>query len=227
MGRFLRGFIGFLAFSVHTVLHVSVGLEQLQTCITVDAGQKILQLRSPSSQFIKDFIPESDVGVVLNCAAIINLVNVRPENGKQAHGTGLARSIELASGKIIGIQLLFRVPDCFDFSVRGGIPVGKHHVMPTADYFSVPDDYTSERPSMSVGDAVQRFLNSLGHKWIFCLNVHILFRAIGEAHCAAVHALGIEGIVPGYELTMQITGPDNSEGFHLRGLCQGRYGQRK
>lgn len=142
-------------------------MKKPETGFPIQRDQKI-SADSPGAQhFVKNLIPKADRGIILNGGSEIYFLDIGPQAGGQAHGTGFSGGIEVASGKIMGFKMLFRIPDGGDFPVAGGIMVHEHHVVSPADDLSVPDHHGSEGSAVSGGDAVQGLLDGEIHKGVF------------------------------------------------------------
>ena len=80
-------------------------------------------------QFVVDErVVEADAGGVGLVVAVVNLVEVRPVDGAQAHGAGFTRGINFTSAKVEGAQLLAGGTDSTNFSMSRRIVVGRHAV---------------------------------------------------------------------------------------------------
>ena len=91
--------------SVYLMRHRKIIIKKLQAGVTIQANEIIPQLIPPASQRIKRFVSETDQTVVLNGAAIIYLVDIRPQARKQAHGTRLTGGVQLTAGQVIGAKI--------------------------------------------------------------------------------------------------------------------------
>ena len=75
--------------------------KQFQAGFTVYAGHITGQFLPAAGKLIKILVPEADLSVVLNGTAIVDSVNIGPENRVQTHGTWFSCGIQGASGQIV------------------------------------------------------------------------------------------------------------------------------
>ena len=142
-------------------------LKKPETGFPIQRDQKI-SADSPGAQhFVKNLIPKADRGIILNGGSEIYFLDIGPQAGGQAHGTGFSGGIEVASGKIMGFKMLFRIPDGGDFPVAGGIMGDQHHVVAAADDCAVPDHHRPERPAVTEMNAGSGFRYGQIHERVF------------------------------------------------------------
>ena len=93
---------------------------------------------------VNEVIPKDDGRGVCRRVPVIDGLDVGPDGGAEAHGTGVAGGVEDAAGEVMGAEGLAGGSDRLDFSVAGGIMPGENTVSPPPDDFVVPDDHGAE-----------------------------------------------------------------------------------
>ena len=122
--------------------------------------------------FVDEIIGEVDVAGVFFGVAVINAFQMGPVAGTEAHGAGLARSIDDAIGKVKGTQLLAGLPNGVDFGVGSGIVVNSDAVGTAGHDLAVLYDDSTERPS-TVAHALVGQTDGLTQEFlILCYDSH-------------------------------------------------------
>ena len=131
-------------------------------------------------EFLVDkVISKIDVTGVLLRVAIIHTAQVSPIDGAEAHGAGLARSVDDAVGEVEGAQFSAGLADGIDFSVGSRIVVEGDAVGAAGDDLTVFDDDGSKRAA-AVPHALVGQADGFSHKgFIFRCNSH---------HCRKIQA---------------------------------------
>ena len=118
--------------SVYLMFHIAVDLKQLQTGVTINTDQEIRQALPAAAELVEHLVPETDIGVIFDRAAIIDLADIGPENRVQAHRARFSCGIQFTSGQIVAVQRILGIADRGDLTVGGGILLLKHHVVKKA-----------------------------------------------------------------------------------------------
>lgn len=95
---------------------------------------------------VEEAVVEADFGGVVHRGCVVAVGNFCPDNGAQAHGTGLAGGVQDAVVEGEAVKFSAGVADCDNFSVVGGVVGDEHSVVAASNDFAslLVDDNRSE-----------------------------------------------------------------------------------
>lgn len=147
-----------------------VFLEEFQAGHAVQLCHEAGEFVAAAEDSVELVVTEADEAVVLDGATVVDLVDIGPHAGTEAHMAGLAGGVELTAGKVEGAKHLAGLADGVNFTVAGGIIGEEHLVVPAGNHFAVLDDNGTERPAVMVADALPGLVNGHLHELVFCLH---------------------------------------------------------
>ena len=92
-------------------------VEEGEAGIAFDFGEVVVELGTASHEGVETFVAEADTGIVGNGAAVIDFADVSPEAGAEAHGAGLAGSVEFAAREVVGMETACGLSDSDNLAV--------------------------------------------------------------------------------------------------------------
>lgn len=105
-------------------VHFAIFVKECEAEVAVSLLQKSRGEAGAAAEELVEFgVAKADFGVVFEGAAIVDFADVGPEDGGEAHRARLASGVELATGQIVGLELLLGLSDGVDFAVAGGVGV--------------------------------------------------------------------------------------------------------
>lgn len=81
-----------------------------------------------SNLFIDKVVIEANLGGIFAIVAIVDTVETGPIDRTQTHGTGLARGVDFAAFKVVGVQLTGCLTDTVHFGMSRRVIVDRHCV---------------------------------------------------------------------------------------------------
>ena len=137
----------------------AVQVEQLQAALPLDLTHKPFELIAASEDFVEFVVTEAYEAVVFNRAAVVNLVDIRPHAGAEAHMARLSGRVEGAARQVESLQTASCLPDGFNLAVGCRVVVQKHPVVPRGYDLSILDNDRSERPSVVIHNPFRSLVN--------------------------------------------------------------------
>ena len=115
-------------------------------------------------------VTETYDAVVLDCAAVVDLADVGPHAGAEAHVAGLSGGVELAARKVEGAEHLACLADGIHLTVTGGVVVKEYAVVAAGNHLSVLYYNRSEGAAVMVGYAFTGLVDGHLHESVLCLH---------------------------------------------------------
>jgi hypothetical protein len=100
---------------------------------------------------------------ILDAGAVYDFRKSGPVAGGKAHGAGLASRIDDASGEVDGSELMARLANGVNFSVRGDVGRLPHDIVFAAHHNASARDAGAKR-GLAFDDALLRFLDGEAHE---------------------------------------------------------------
>ncbi len=120
-----------------------------QIPVELTEGEDAVVLPAVFDEAVDIVIAEADAGRVLRGVAEVRGSDVGPDDGAEAHGTGVARGVDLAPREIARAEVPAGVAYGLDLGVAGRILSGQNPVVPAADNFPVLHDDGAEGTSLA------------------------------------------------------------------------------
>ena len=143
-------------------------LEEVEAGFPVYLLEQARQFIPATENTVELAVSKSYNTVILDAATVVNLINIGPHTGAQAHMAGLSGSVKFAAAQIEAPDLLASLPYRHHFPMKGRILILHHLIVSGSDYLAVLHDDCPERTAIPRADAFQCLIYGHLHILVFC-----------------------------------------------------------
>lgn len=139
------------------MLNTKIFIEEGKAVISVEFGHVVCKFVAAREESVEFIVTESDTSVISDGAAIVDVADVGPEGGTEAHVAGLTSCVKVAVGEVERVEVVAGFSDGVDLAVAGWVVVLEDAVVAFADNLPVFNDNGAEGSAVMFGDAVSGF----------------------------------------------------------------------